>query len=120
MIVNDEMKKKLRKYLNEIIPQNGKDTDTNLSDKDIEELLTDADNIYSAVAQGWRLKATISPAEPGQITKYSIGQETYEKYTASDYLSYCMQMAKMYDEMAKKEDNCSGSFILNVRRPKVL
>lgn len=58
--------------------------------------------------------------EPGQITKYSIGQETYERSTASDYLSYCMQMAKMYDEMAEKLDKCSGSLFLNVRRPKVL
>lgn len=120
MVITDEFKKKLRKYLHEVIPPDGTAADTNLSDEDIEELLADADNIYSAAAQGWRLKATISPMEPGQITKYSIGQETYERSTASDYLSYCMQMAQMYDEMAQKLDNCSGSFFLNVRRPKVL
>ena len=87
MIITDELKKKLRKYLHEVIPLDGTAADTNLSDEDIEELLADADNIYSAAAQGWRLKATISSMEPGQITKYSIGQETYERSTASDYLA---------------------------------
>ena len=120
MIITDELKKKLRKYLHEVIPPDGTDKDTNLSDEDIEELLTEADNIYSAAAQGWRLKATTAPMEVGQITKYSIGQETYEKSTASDYLSYCLEMAKMYEQMAEKNNNLSGSRIFTVKVPKIL
>ena len=102
MIITDEFKKKLRKYLHEVIPPDGTDKDTNLSDEDIEELLTEADNIYSAAAQGWRLKATTAPMEVGQITKYSIGQETYEKSTASDYLSYCLEIRNLW-LLSKKE-----------------
>lgn len=120
MIITDEFKKKLRKYLHEVIPPDGTDKDTNLSDEDIEELLTEADNIYSAAAQGWRLKATTAPMEVGQITKYSIGQETYEKSTANDYLSYCLEMAKMYEQMAEKNNNLSGSRIFTVKVPKIL
>lgn len=120
MVITDELKARLRKYLHEIIPVGGSDTDTNFTDGEIEELLQSVDNIYSAAAQGWRLKATTAPMEVGQITKYSIGQETYEKSTASDYLSYCLEMAKMYEQMAEKNNNFSGSRIFTVKVPKIL
>ena len=120
MIITVQMKDVLRKYLHEKIPPDGSELDTNFTDTDIEELLQDADNIYSAAAQGWRIKATLLPVEAGQIKKYSIGQETYEKTTASDYLDYCLQMAKMYDELAEKADNMNSSRIFTVRRPRIL
>lgn len=120
MVITDELKARLRKYLHEIIPIGGSDTDTNFTDDEIEELLQSVDNIYLAAAQGWRLKATTAPMEVGQITKYSIGQETYQKSTASDYLSYCLEMAKMYEEMAEKDNSLSGSRIFKIKAPNVL
>ena len=120
MVITVQIKEVLRKYLHEKIPPDGTELDTNFTDTELNELLQNADNVYAAAAQGWRFKATLSPVEVGQIQKYSIGQETYEKTSASDYVDYCLQMAKMYDEMADKANNMNSSRILNIRRPQIL
>lgn len=119
MLPTDELVRKLRRYVNESIPTGGSAADTSFSEDDVTDIITDADSIYAAAAQGWRLKAASSPSTAGQVKKYSIGQETYEKTTASDYASYCLVMAKMYDGMAEKADTAAGSRILTVRRPDV-
>ena len=43
MVITDELKARLRKYLHEIIPVGGSDTDTNFTDSEIEELLQEAE-----------------------------------------------------------------------------
>lgn len=120
MLLTDELVRKLRRYTNEAIPAGGSAADTAFSEADIADLIADSDNLYAAAAQGWRLKAATLTAEAGQIKKYSIGQETYERTTSSDYAAYCLEMASMYDGMSAKIDAGAGSRILSVRRPDVI
>ena len=62
----------MRKLLDERIPDGGSDADTRFSDEDIDELLTDATNIYEAAAAGWTIKAGMFQRELGQIESYAL------------------------------------------------
>lgn len=118
MVVDENAVVTLRRYLNETIPTGGTASDTGLSEDYISFLLETSGNLYAAAAKGWRLKATSAAQAPGELKKYSVGQESYEKTTGADYASYCLEMAKMFDEMAAKEG--FGSVVLGVRRPQVV
>jgi len=120
MVVNETTIRTVRRYLNETIPAGGTASDTSLSEEDILLLLETSDSLYGAAAKGWKLKAASATAQPGELKKYSIGQETYERSTGSDYAQYCLEMAKTYDEMAAKEDAYGGSLVLGIRRPDVI
>ena len=118
--VTESTVRKLRRFINETIPAGGEASDTGFSEEDISDLLEDADNIYAAAAQGWRLKAATASSGAGELTKYTIGQETYERSSGSDFSEYCLEMAKMYDEMAAKADLGASSRVLSLRRPDVV
>lgn len=120
MIITDEAVRKVRRYLNEVIPDGGTPADTGFSEQDINDLLTDSTNIYAAAAQGWRLKAATASQQAGELKKYTIGQESYERTTGSDYAEYCLEMAKMYDGMAAKADPFESGRVISLRRPKVI
>ena len=107
--VTESTVRKVRRFLNETIPAGGEASDTGFSEQDISDLLEDASDIYAAAAQG-----------AGELTKYTIGQETYERSSGSDYASYCLEMAKMYDDMAAKADTMECSRVLSLRRPDVI
>ena len=81
MIPTTELRAKLRKLLDERIPEGGSDTDTRFSDADIDELLIDATNIYEAAAAGWTIKAGMFQRELGEIESYAVGQELYDMRT---------------------------------------
>ena len=120
MVTDEKTIETVRRYLNETIPTGGTASDTALSETDVLMILESSDGIYGAAAKGWRLKAATAKAEPGELKKYTVGQESYEKTTASDYVDYCLEMAKMYDELAAKESAYGGGLVLGVRRPRVL
>ncbi len=120
MVADERAILTVRRYLNETIPAGGTASDTGLSEEDISLLLATSDSLYGAAAKGWRLKAASATAQPGELKKYSIGQESYEKTTGADYVAYCLAMAKMYDEMAAKEDAYGSSLVLGIRRPDVI
>jgi len=117
MTPTTELRAKLRKLLDERIPEGGSDTDTRFSDADIDELLIDATNIYEAAAAGWTLKATMFQREAGQIQSYSVGQERYEMSNPKDLMEYALKMAETYSRMAASS---IGSVILKFKPPEVL
>ena len=117
MTPTPELRTKLRKLLDERIPENGSDADTRFSDADIDELLIDATNIYEASAAGWTLKATMFQREAGQIQSYSVGQERYEMANPKDLIEYALKMAETYSRMATSS---MGSVILKFKSPEVL
>lgn len=117
MTPTPELRTKLRKLLDERIPEDGSDTDTRFSDADIDELLIDATNIYEAAAAGWTLKAGIFQRELGQIESYAVGQERYDMRKLQDMASYALKMAEAYSRMAV---SCLGSVILKFKPPEVL
>jgi len=107
----------LRKLLDEQIPAGGSDADTRFSDADIDELLSEAANIYGAAAAGWTLKASMFQREAGQIQSYSVGQERYEMANPKDLMEYALKMAETYSRMAASS---IGSVILKFKPPEVL
>ena len=117
MKLTPELRTKLRKLLDERIPEDGSDADTRFSDADIDELLSEAANIYEAAAAGWTLKATMFQREAGQIQSYSVGQERYEMSNPKDLMEYALKMAETYSRMAASS---MGSVILKFKPPEVL
>lgn len=107
----------MRKLLDERIPEGGSDSDTRFSDADIDELLSEAANIYEAAAAGWTLKATMFQREAGQIQSYSVGQERYEMSNPKDLMEYALKMAETYSRMAASS---IGSVILKFKPPEVI
>jgi len=117
MTPTTELKAKLRKLLDERIPEGGNDTDTRFLDADMDELLIEAANIYKAAAAGWTLKATMFQREAGQIQSYSVGQERYEMSNPKDLMEYALKMAETYSRMAASG---MGSVILKFKPPEVI
>ena len=117
MTPTPELRTKLRKLLDERIPEGGSDVDTRFTDADIDELLSEAANIYGAAAAGWTLKATMFQREAGQIQSYSVGQERYEMSDPKDLMEYALKMAETYNRMASSS---MGSMILKFKPPEVL
>ncbi len=117
MTPTTELRAKLRKLLDERIPESGSDADTRFTDADIDELLSEAANIYGAAAAGWTLKAAMFQREAGQIQSYSVGQERYEMSNSKDLMEYALKMAETYGRMAV---SCIGSVILKFKPPEVL
>jgi hypothetical protein len=117
MTPTTELRAKLRKLLDERIPEGGSDADARFSDADIDELLIEAANIYEAAAAGWTLKAAMFQREAGQIQSYSVGQERYEMSNLKDLMEYALKMAETYSRMAASR---IGSVILKFKPPEVL
>ncbi len=117
MTPTTELRAKLRKLLDERIPEGGSDADTRFSDADMDELLTDAANIYEAAAAGWTLKAGMSQRELGQIESYAVGQERYDMRKLQDMVNYALKMAETYSRMAASH---MGSVILKFKPPEVI
>ena len=117
MTPTTELRTKLRKLLDERIPEDGSDTDTRFSDTDLDELLIDAINIYEAAAAGWTLKAGMFQRELGQIESYAVGQERYDMRKLQDMVNYALKMAETYSRMATSR---MGSVILKFKPPEVL
>jgi hypothetical protein len=112
-----ELRTKLRKLLDERIPDGGSEADTRFTDADIDELLIDATNIYEAAAAGWTIKAGIFQRELGQIESYAVGQERYDMRKLQDMVNYALKMAETYSRMAVSR---MGSVILKFKPPEVL
>lgn len=114
MTPTPELRTKLRKLLNETIPTDGSEADTNLLDSEIDDLLRDAANIYAAAAAGWTMKAGMLQEK---TESYSLGQEKYDTTSLKDQLTHALTMAQQYAGMAKSS---TGSMIMKLSRPKVL
>lgn len=110
-----ELRIRLRKLLNEKIPTDGTEADTNFLDSELDQLLVDATSVYGAAATGWTEKAALLQ---GQIESYSVGQEKYDMTSLKDQLTHALSMAEQYQNMAKTKSG--ASVILNIKPPEVL
>ncbi|NPV30638.1 MAG: hypothetical protein HPY58_13525 [Firmicutes bacterium] len=114
MTPSPELRQRLRKLLNEQIPAGGSDSDTNFLDAELDEILAEAANIWSAAAVGWTMKAGLLKS---RIERYSVGQESYDLTALKDELDHALTMAQKYSDMAKAS---MGSVILRFAPPEVL
>ncbi|OKP91322.1 hypothetical protein [Paenibacillus sp. P32E] len=114
-----QLRIRLRKLLNERIPEGGTEDNTNFTDFDLDTLLTESDSLDSAVAKGWTEKAGLLQAD---IESYSIGSEKYDLTSLKDRLAHALAMAKQYAAVAdtEKAKVNYGSYIFGVQPPEVL
>lgn len=110
--------RRLRRLLDEQIPEGGSDTDTRFLEEDIAILLKESSSIYEAASKGWTEKAGMYEREMAGIEQTTTGQETYRYTSLRDRLAYALRMAEMYAEMALGVTG--GSRILRVVKPEVL
>mgnify|MGYP005849277969 CR=1 FL=1 len=108
--------------LGEEIPSGGQDTDTNFTESQIDKLLANAQNLYQAASAGWRKKAAKLIQKLGEISEYSVGQETYKKVNLQTAINIAQDMIRMYEDLDKKSKPATntGSMILKITPPEVL
>lgn len=112
------LRSRLRKLLNEVIPNGGTEADTNFLDSEIDLLLEEADTLYGAASLGWMEKAGLLQ---GDIEGYSSGTEKYDLTSLKDRLSHALAMAKQYSDMeAAAAGKDSSGFMIRVCPPEVL
>lgn len=116
MTPTPELRNRLRKLLNERIPEGGSEDDTNFADAELDEMIKANTTIYAAASVGWTEKAALLQ---GDIERYSVGDENYTLTSLKDRFDHAMQMAAHYAEMGRTEDGTSGSYFLQVKRPEV-
>ncbi|WP_444818491.1 hypothetical protein E4N82_09200 [Treponema denticola] len=114
MIITEATIKRIRNLLNEEIPENGTDKDTNFSDIDLTITIQGAESENHALYLLWTQKAGIIQKTAGDIKSVHAGGESIEKYTAADYVSLYLKTAQGYKEAweaENKQKNASSFFI---------
>lgn len=122
MTPSEELRTRLRKYLNEPIPPDGMEDDTRFSNEDLDEMLLEASNVYESAAFGWLLKAGMYQDEMGDVERTVTGQEQYQFVRLQERLKYAQEMHSHYRELAANEGvlpRVRHAVILPVRRPDV-
>lgn len=118
MTPTDALRTRLRKLLDERIPEGGTDADTRLLDEDLDELLLEAANVFGAAAMGWTMKAGMYQSEMGDVERLTLGQETEQLISLKDRLTYALAMADKYASMANVQT--AGGVMLRIKPPEVL
>lgn len=118
MLPTAELRVRLRKLLDERIPESGIDADTRFLDEDLDELLFEAIHVFDAASLGWTMKAAMLQSEMGDVERLTLGQETEQLISLRDRLAYALAMAEKYEAMAKAQR--TGSLVLRVKPPEVL
>ena len=117
MTPTDQLRRRIRRMINETIPTGGTDADTNFSELDIDDLLSENDDLNTTAASGWMQKAALLDEK---IQQYTIGQESYTMTSLKDMADHCLKMADMYTNLAEKSGASVSSLALNVVRPGVV
>lgn len=119
MTPKTELREELRELLDEVIPEGGAESDTRFTDTQIDRLLSRANDIYAAAADGWTRKAAMLQRELGQVEEYAVGQERYKTVNLTTAINAALNMAKTYRDMAAAASSV-GSLVLKFQPPEVL
>lgn len=102
MTPTDELRAKLRRLLDEVIPPGGTESDTRFTTEEIDELLTEASNLDQAAAEGWTRKAARAMSERGGLEESQAGDERHRFVSIQAYRDHCLAMAQLYASRAGK------------------
>lgn len=113
MTITAELIKRIRKLLNEEIPQDGTEADTHFSDVDISMTIGNSESENHTLYILWTQKAGLIQKDMDGIKSINAGGESIEKYTAADYAALCLKTAQGYKEAweAEKEKGKQSFFI---------
>ena len=116
MVPSAALRAELRRNVDEVIPTSGTDADTRFSTAEIDELLTAAETIAAAAAEGWTRKALRAMSERGGLQRTQAGSERFEFVTIESYREHCLQWARYW----RSQIAGLGSRIYGVEAPDVL
>lgn len=117
-----ELRGRLRRFINERIPQDGSEYDTRFTDDDLDDLIEGAADIYSAAAEGWIIKAGMYQEEMGELEATRSGQEQYQRVSLQERLEYARSMYELYNDLAESggaHKKKMPSVFLGATRPEV-
>jgi len=100
MTPTPELREKLRRLTDEVIPPGGSDTDTRFTDAELDEILEAAESVEEAAAEVWELKAARAMSERGGLEESRAGDEQHRFVSLKDYRDHCLQMAALFREKA--------------------
>lgn len=112
------LRTRLRRLLNEVIPAGGTEANTNFTDAELDLILMESVDLYTAASSGWMEKAGMLQ---GDIEKYSVGNESYDLTSLKDRFNHALSMSKQYGEMADSDaSKDSSGIMIRVCPPRVL
>lgn len=120
MTPTDDLRTELRELLDEVIPAGGTESSTRFTTVQIDRLLTNAQNVYLAAAEGWIRKAGMLQKELGSLTETQAGDERATRVNLSTAVNYCFNMAEQYRTTGLRLVAGSGSRVLAFEAPDVL
>ena len=119
MTPNDTLRKQLRQFLSEKIPQGGSDADTRFSDEEVDQLLLDAQTVFGAAATGWMLKAGMLQEE-AELEEERTGAESYRYTKLQDRLKFAQTMAEHYGKLEANKTGDKTGLALRITPPGVI
>lgn len=111
-----ELRDRLRRLIDEVIPQGGTDADTRFTDAELDEILEGVQYLEEAASEVWELKAARAYSERGGLEESRAGDEAHRFASLKDYRDHCLQMAELFRRKARP----SGSRLLAFEPPDVL
>lgn len=116
MMPTAELRDRLRRLIDEVIPAGGTDADTRFTDAELDEILEEAQYLEEAAAECWERKAARAMSERGGLEESQSGDQRFKFVSLSDYRDHCMRMAELYRSKVPKR----GSRVFAFCPPDVL
>lgn len=113
----EDLRSRLRKMINDMIPQGGSDSDATFSDAELDDVLKESSNINYAASELWTIKAGLLQCD---IESYSAGNEKYDLTSLKDRLNHALSMAQKYKEQAESMGKDQNSVIFKFKTPDVI
>lgn len=111
-----ELRDRLRRLIDEVIPPGGTEADTRFTDAELDEILEEAQYIEEAAAEAWERKATRAMSERGGLEASEVGDERLRFVSLKDYRDHCLAMAERFRAKVPKR----GSRVFAFCPPDVL
>ena len=116
MTPTPDLRAKLRRLIDEVIPAGGTDQDTRFTDEELDEILAAASTIEEAAAECWERKAARAFSERGGLEESRAGDESHRFVSLKEYRDHCLAMAELFRARVPQ----SGSRLLAFEPPDVL
>jgi len=91
-----ELRDRLRRLIDEVIPPGGTEADTRFTDAELDEILEEVQYIEEAAAEAWERKAARAMSERGGLEESRAGDEVHRFVSLKDYRDHCLAMAERF------------------------
>lgn len=96
MVPTVEIRARLRRLIDEVIPPSGTEADTRFTDAELDEILEKMQYIEEAAAEAWERKAARAMSERGGLEQSQAGDQAFRFVSLNDYRDHCLAMAERF------------------------